>query len=208
MTRDIPHDLFPRALQILLPLVATGDDREALLVQAFYLEDPLLYGIDRHGAPKVFAARCLKKLLEYGCLAEGDHALARLLRAARYDCGADKHAEIDALHPTVFISYARADAIDKSFLSLQNLRGEIMAHNKQHRPNQVNVTVDDDTREWFERCVQRYGKVSPARVVFEIIMQYRDLYEAAEEAKLAVLTEQKTGKASAPAVPHLARKAK
>lgn len=97
MTYTVPPDLFPRARQILLPLVATQDEREALLTEAFYLLDPLLYGISRKGSPKVFAVNCLKKLLDYGCLSKGEHSLARLLLTARYDYGAEKHAEIDAL---------------------------------------------------------------------------------------------------------------
>jgi formylglycine-generating enzyme required for sulfatase activity len=97
MTYTVPPDLFPRARQILLPLVATQVEREALLTEAFYLLDPLLYGISRKGSPKVFAVNCLKKLLDYGCLSKGEHSLARLLLTARYDYGAEKHAEIDAL---------------------------------------------------------------------------------------------------------------
>lgn len=97
MTYAVPPDLFPRARQILLPLVATQDERDALLTEAFYLHDPLLYGISRNGSPKVFAVNCLKKLLDHGCLSEGEHSLARLLLTARHNCGSDTHAEIDAL---------------------------------------------------------------------------------------------------------------
>jgi formylglycine-generating enzyme required for sulfatase activity len=97
MPPQIPADLLPRARQIILPLIGTEDEREALLTEAFYLYDPLLYGIERNGAAKVFAIRCIKKLLDHGCLPEGEHALARLLETVRYDCGVDKHSEIDAL---------------------------------------------------------------------------------------------------------------
>ncbi|MFN0087065.1 MAG: TIR domain-containing protein, partial [Blastocatellia bacterium] len=97
MTVIPPPDLLPRARQILLPLVATRNDREALLVEAFYVHDPLLYAIDREGAPKTFLVNCLKTLLDHGCLPGGEHALARLLATAKTDCGADKHAEIDEL---------------------------------------------------------------------------------------------------------------
>jgi len=93
----IPPDLLQRSRRILLPLIDTEDDREALLTEAFYLHDPLLYGIERSGAGKVFAVRCITKLLDYGCLTEGEHALARLLETARYDCGVDKHPEINEL---------------------------------------------------------------------------------------------------------------
>lgn len=97
MTRNIPSELLPRSKKILAPFVATEDDREALLTDAFYLHDPLLYGIDRKGAPNVFASKLISKLLDYGCLSQGEHSLARLLLTARYYCGVDKHAEIDDL---------------------------------------------------------------------------------------------------------------
>lgn len=97
MNSNISSDLLPRARQILLPLVATADEREALLTEAFYLHDPLLYAIDRNGAPKVFIVNCLKKLLDHGCLTDSEHSLARLLITARSDYGVDKHAEIDEL---------------------------------------------------------------------------------------------------------------
>ncbi len=97
MSPNPPHDLIQRARQILLPFVATEEDREALLTEAFFREDPLLYGIDRKGTAKAFAIKCIKKLIDYGCLAGGEHSLSRLLLTARYDCGVDKHAEIDAL---------------------------------------------------------------------------------------------------------------
>ncbi|MFN8005378.1 MAG: TIR domain-containing protein, partial [Acidobacteriota bacterium] len=93
----IPPDLLPRARQILLPLVTTAEDRDALLTEAFYLHDPLLYQIEREGAPYPFAVKCLKKLLDFGCLAEREHSLARLLTIARTLYGTDKHAEIDDL---------------------------------------------------------------------------------------------------------------
>src|SRR5262249_36827626 len=151
-------DLFPRAKQILLPMLADEGEREALLIDAFYLHDPLLHGIELKGAAGPVASKLIKKLLAYGSLPGGEHSLARLLLTARYLCGVDKHAEIDALvgiinalnrppaptpepdeaittpklhrsvqssiqtpiqtidtpreerRPTVFISYARADA--------------------------------------------------------------------------------------------------
>jgi formylglycine-generating enzyme required for sulfatase activity len=82
----------------LLPLVTTVDERETLLADAFYVDQARLYaGIDRAGAPSVFATRCLTQLLDYGCLCDGEHAVARLLMTARCDCGVEKHAEIDEL---------------------------------------------------------------------------------------------------------------
>jgi hypothetical protein len=93
----LPPDFLPRTRQILLPLVATADEREALLTEAFYLHDPLLYRINRQGAAYPFAVNCIKTLLDYGCLAECEHALARLLGVTRTLYGVDKHAEIDEL---------------------------------------------------------------------------------------------------------------
>ncbi|MGH9847330.1 MAG: hypothetical protein ACREEM_52220 [Blastocatellia bacterium] len=55
MAQTPPPDLLTRARQILLPLAATAEDREALLVETFYLHDPLLYAINRQGAPKAFS---------------------------------------------------------------------------------------------------------------------------------------------------------
>jgi formylglycine-generating enzyme required for sulfatase activity len=97
MSQNVPPDLISRARQILQPLVSTIDEREALLTEAFYSHDPLLYAIKREGAPKVFLVHCLKCLLDHGFLSETEHALARLLTIARVDCGVDKHAEIDEL---------------------------------------------------------------------------------------------------------------
>ena len=95
--QNVPPDLIPRVQKILLPLVATVDDREALLTEAFYLHDPLLYRFERRGSPKVFVVKCVKQLLDYGCLSNGEHALSRLLQIARSSLGLDKLAEIDEL---------------------------------------------------------------------------------------------------------------
>ncbi|MFN0121314.1 MAG: SUMF1/EgtB/PvdO family nonheme iron enzyme [Blastocatellia bacterium] len=97
MKAPIPPDILPRARQILLPLVTTEGDREALLTEAFYQLDPLLYRIDQQGAAWPFAVRCVKTLLDYGALDTGEHSLARLLLIARDQYGVDKHAEIDEL---------------------------------------------------------------------------------------------------------------
>jgi formylglycine-generating enzyme required for sulfatase activity len=150
MTHNLQPDLLLRARQILLPLVTTEEERDALLTEAFYLYDPLLYKIDRQGAAYPFAINCVKRLLDYGCLTDQEHSLARLLTIARSLCDVEKHPEIDDLtrianaicqakqdrtrppvpltppvvaaplqtiatphaerHPTVFLSYAHADA--------------------------------------------------------------------------------------------------
>jgi formylglycine-generating enzyme required for sulfatase activity len=97
MTRNLPPDLLSRFRRMLSPFVATVADRDALLTEAFYLRNPLLYGIEREGSPKDFVIRCIKKLLDYGCLSDGEHSLACLLLTVKPDCGVDKHAEIDEL---------------------------------------------------------------------------------------------------------------
>ncbi len=97
MTRNLPPDLLSRARRILLPFVATVADRDMLLTNAFYLRNPLLHNIEREGSPNAFVTRCLKNLLDYGCLADGEHSLACLLLTAKHFCGVDKHAEIDEL---------------------------------------------------------------------------------------------------------------
>jgi formylglycine-generating enzyme required for sulfatase activity len=100
MSQTIPPDLLPRARLILQSLVTTVEEREALLTEAFYTYDPLLYGITREGSPKVFLINCLKALLDHGFLSDAEHSLARLLIVARIDCGMDKHQEIDELIKT------------------------------------------------------------------------------------------------------------
>ena len=97
MSQPIPPDLFPRAQTLIVPLVKTDDERETLLVQAFHLHDPLLSTINRNGTPTSFTVNCIARLLTYECVTESEHALARLLTAARYYCGVNKHPEIDAL---------------------------------------------------------------------------------------------------------------
>jgi formylglycine-generating enzyme required for sulfatase activity len=99
MNRSIPPDLLPRTRQIILPLVGTDDDREALLTDAFYLlpDTRLYHQIKRDGTPLNFTTLCIKTLIDYGCLTGDMHALGQLLSVARMYCGVDKHPEIDAL---------------------------------------------------------------------------------------------------------------
>ncbi len=94
-----PPDFLPRVRQIILPYVATEDDREALLTDAFYLlSDLRLYHqIKRTGSPQTFTTLLCKTLIDYGCLAEGPHALGQLLQSAKFYCGPDQHPTIDAL---------------------------------------------------------------------------------------------------------------
>lgn len=67
--------------------------------------------------------------------------------------------------------------------------------------NQVNATVGDEIYNRILAAVERYGKKDKSRVAAEIIETYIGLYEAAEEAALAVRIEQQSvlGKAPAPA---------
>jgi len=87
-----------RIIDILSPLVAPENEREALLIDAFYLSDPrLFYEIDRRGAASVFSSHLVKKLIDHGGQVEGRRPIARLLFIARRHYGNDKHAEIDGL---------------------------------------------------------------------------------------------------------------
>ncbi len=93
----IPDDIFPRTRQLLTPFVTTVEDRDALVTEAFFLHDPIVSNIALEGAPKTFCVKLIKKLINYGCLTTDEHSLARLLTTLRYDCGVDKHPEIDEL---------------------------------------------------------------------------------------------------------------
>ncbi|NDJ63343.1 MAG: hypothetical protein GYB67_19640, partial [Chloroflexi bacterium] len=95
-SNPLPQEIFSRAVQILQPLVNTDDDREALLTQAFY-GHPLLSNIQREGRPNTFAVRCVQQLLDFGCLGDGEHALARLLMVVREQSGVQRYSEIDRL---------------------------------------------------------------------------------------------------------------
>ncbi|MCL5998653.1 MAG: hypothetical protein M1546_21730 [Chloroflexi bacterium] len=58
--------------QLLLPHVTQAGDREALLIEAFYIrERSLFYTIAREGRPDTFAVQCARALLDYGCLPGG-----------------------------------------------------------------------------------------------------------------------------------------
>lgn len=68
------------------------------------------------------------------------------------------------------------------------------------RENQVNVTLKPDTRKRIESFMARYYKRDKAQVVWEIVEQYIDKYEEAEEGKFQRLHAQGVlGKESAPA---------
>ncbi len=99
MTSPLPDDFMPRTRRILLPLVETEDDREALLTDAFYLlpDSRLYHLIKREGSPMSFTTLCIRRLLDYGCVTDDNHALGQLLKTAKLYSGKDKHAEIETL---------------------------------------------------------------------------------------------------------------
>ena len=94
-----PSNFLPRVRQLILPYVTTEDDREALLTDAFYLlsDSRLYYQIKRNGSPQTFTTLLCKTLIDYGCLAEGPHAMGQLLQTAKFYCGTDKYSAIDKL---------------------------------------------------------------------------------------------------------------
>ncbi|MEQ8673151.1 MAG: SUMF1/EgtB/PvdO family nonheme iron enzyme [Aggregatilineales bacterium] len=94
---QIPSNFLTRIREILLPLVTDVDERDLLLTEAFYLENPVLYGMEREGNALVFCSRCSKSLLDFGCLKPGEHSLSRLLSVARTLTDVDKHNEIESL---------------------------------------------------------------------------------------------------------------
>ncbi len=113
MTPQLPDDFLPRVRQILLPLVSNQDEREALITEAFYCHDPLIYRIKREGAPYPFCVMFIKSLLDFGCLQNGQHAVSRLLATSKYSVGGDKHHEIDTL---IEIADAQCESIDEEVL--------------------------------------------------------------------------------------------
>ena len=99
-TLSLPDDFLPRATQLLLPRLATPDEREAWLAQAFFLNDPRLYHDLRqlNGAPIVYVTRCITALLTAKCVPGRDvHSLALLLNAVRIDSAPAERREIDTL---------------------------------------------------------------------------------------------------------------
>ena len=101
MPTNLPPKLLDRACQIIEPFAIPDSTREALLTEAFFLYDPIVYSaIEREGNPRDFTILCVKQLLIFACRVQREHALARLLSSVRARCGSDKHAEIDDLIAT------------------------------------------------------------------------------------------------------------
>ena len=159
MTTPLPSDLIPRAWQLLQPLTATEDDREALLLAAFYSDNPTLYdGIDREGSSSKFALKCIKTLLEYGCLAENEHSLSRLLGMVRKECGVDKHPEIDTLKD-ILNQHCQGAAPPQPFTPtiVPAPVQTIETPRSERRPTVFISYAHDDVRE-AERLVEYLGK--------------------------------------------------
>ena len=92
----LPKDTFNRAYKLITPRVNTVDDREALLLRAFYDRQWILDQIKREGAPGTFAALLLKQLDDIGC-SNGVHPMTELLTVLVDEVGRERKAEIETL---------------------------------------------------------------------------------------------------------------
>ncbi len=105
MSASLPANLITQLKPLILPYVRDKDDREALLIEAFFLRDPRpLDRLNQDGSAETFTIRCIADLIKFGCLAlEGErlHALAALLLTIHGRCGEDKQREIMALIPLI-----------------------------------------------------------------------------------------------------------
>src|SRR5579864_9192695 len=100
MTIGTISNLFPKISALVLPLSNKAEERELWLTQAFYLTDRRLYYlVRREGTALEFVTNCLKTIFDYGCLADGTHAIVALLEAIRNGVDADRKREIDELIP-------------------------------------------------------------------------------------------------------------
>lgn len=96
MTQTLSQELLNRARRILSPAVETEAERRAL-VQSAFIAESLRDQFDYQGSAHDFATNCIAKLLDYGFLPSGEHALARLLRTLREQVGLGGQTEIDEL---------------------------------------------------------------------------------------------------------------
>ncbi len=96
MTQALSQELLNRARRILSPAVDTDAERRAL-VQSAFIAESLRDQFDYQGSAHEFATNCIARLLDYGFLPSGEHALARLLRTLREQVGLEGQAEIDEL---------------------------------------------------------------------------------------------------------------
>jgi formylglycine-generating enzyme required for sulfatase activity len=88
--------LLDRATELLLPLMSE-DRRDTWLSLAFHDHHRGLYdAIPQHGATADFTVRCVRQLLDRGCLG-GRHALSLLLEVVRSDAGDEQQQAFQAL---------------------------------------------------------------------------------------------------------------
>ena len=81
-------DTFQRAYKLITPQVRKEDDREALLLRAFYDRQWILDQIKLEGAPGTFATLLLKHLDDIGC-SDGIHPITELLTALADEVGVE-----------------------------------------------------------------------------------------------------------------------
>jgi hypothetical protein len=79
--QNLLPEVFLKLTDLLLPHVQSPDDREALLIEAFYLVEPRLFNqIPRKGNPRTFSIICNKIAHDFGCLPNKQSALKLLMR--------------------------------------------------------------------------------------------------------------------------------
>lgn len=113
----LPPNLITDLKPLLLPYMRDRDEREALLIEAFYLRDPRpLDVINFEGGADVFYVKCVADLIgKIGCLTgeQREHTLAVLLKTVRSRCDALRQADIDRWLPILndeCIAKAQANA--------------------------------------------------------------------------------------------------
>lgn len=99
----LPPTLITELKPILLPYMRDRDEREALLIEAFFLLDPRpLEVVTLDGGADIFAVKCMADLIsKVGCVAgeNREHTLSVLLKTVRSRCDALRQAEIDRWLP-------------------------------------------------------------------------------------------------------------
>ncbi|MCU0464589.1 MAG: SUMF1/EgtB/PvdO family nonheme iron enzyme [Anaerolineae bacterium] len=112
----LPPTLITDLKPLLLPYMRDRDEREALLIEAFYLRDPRpLDVINLEGGAEVFYVKCMADLLgKIRCLAgeTREHTLSVLLKTVRPRWDAPRQAEIDHWLPII-----DADCLAQSIVS-------------------------------------------------------------------------------------------
>ena len=89
-------DILQRATQLLRHFMGE-DHRDAWLTRAFHGEHRGIYdGIPQNGATSVFTVRCVRHLLERGCVGSR-HALSLLLETVRGAAGSELQEHFQTL---------------------------------------------------------------------------------------------------------------